>query len=78
MNHSTANKSPEIEALKKTIMDLEKEKNEYLERIKNASIILFDWDGYYDPNAKKGSASDLAGLIEEAYVALQGESWRQA
>lgn len=46
------------------------------ERIKNASILMADWDGYYDPSSKRGNAHQLAMLMEEAYTALQGKSWR--
>ena len=50
---------------------------ELLERIQNASMILADWDGYYDPKTGKGSTKGLAEVIELAYIALQGESWRK-
>jgi hypothetical protein len=46
------------------------------ERIANASMILADWDGEYDPETGKGSVKGLAEVIELAYTALQGESWR--
>jgi hypothetical protein len=46
------------------------------ERILNASFILADWDGYYDPNTKTGNTEKLAELVEEAFRALQGRSWR--
>jgi hypothetical protein len=53
----------------KRIKDLE-------ERIKNASILLVDWDGYYNPEKQTGNTVELAKLIEEAYTILQGKSWR--
>lgn len=46
------------------------------ERILNASFMLADWDGYYNPETKKGSVEGLAELVEDAYRALQGRSWR--
>jgi hypothetical protein len=44
--------------------------------IGNASMLLADWDGYYNPQTKRGNAEELAKLIEEAYTVLQGRSWR--
>lgn len=52
------------------------ERDDLLNRVKDASILLYDWDGYYDPETGKGNAKMLAELIEEAYTILQGESWR--
>ena len=46
------------------------------ERIGNASILIADWDGYYDADNQTGNAIELAKLIEEAFVILQGKSWR--
>jgi len=46
-------------------------------RIKDASLLMFDWDGYYNPETKKGNVEELAKLIEEAFRILQnGKSWR--
>jgi len=45
-------------------------------RIKDASLLMADWDGYYNPETKKGNVEELAKLIEEAYATLQGRSWR--
>jgi hypothetical protein len=59
----------EIRTLRAMIKDLEK-------RITDASFILMDWDGYYNPQTKQGNTVELANLIEEAYAALQGKSWR--
>jgi len=56
---------------------LRKERDDLLERIKGASIVLFDWDGYYDPKTSKGNAPMLAEIVEEAYALLQGASWRK-
>lgn len=61
----------EIDRLEDRVHDLEK-------RIGDASILLADWDGYYDPEKKSGNAKELASLIEDAYKILQGKSWRDA
>jgi len=53
-------------------------KNSYAElerRIGNAAILLFDYDGYYNPKTKNGSAEDLAILIDDAFHALAGFHW---
>jgi len=47
-------------------------------RIKDASILMVDWDGYYNPETKQGNAVELAKLIEETFTKLQGRSWRDA
>jgi hypothetical protein len=59
------------------IEDLEIKLEILEERIYNASILLADWDGYYNPKNKKGNAEELARLIEEAYIILQGKSWKE-
>lgn len=58
------------------ISGLISERDDLLNRVKDASILLYDWDGYYDPETGKGNAKMLAELIEQAYTILQGESWR--
>lgn len=46
-------------------------------RIKDASLLMVDWDGYYNPETKKGNVEELAKLIEDAFRILQnGKSWR--
>lgn len=60
----------EIERLRAKVADLET-------RIGDASMMLADWDGYYDPTAKTGNAEELASLIEDSYKILQGKSWRK-
>jgi hypothetical protein len=59
----------EVEWLRNRVRDLER-------RILDASLMLADWDGYYNPDTKKGNVEELASLIEDAYTALQGRSWR--
>jgi hypothetical protein len=58
------------------IEDLEIKLEILEERIYNASMLLADWDGYYNPKTKQGNTEELAKLIEEAYTVLQGRSWR--
>lgn len=67
---SLINGSKEIKDLRERVKDLEN-------RIMNASMMLADWDGYYNPETKKGSVEGLAELVEDAYKALQGRSWRE-
>jgi hypothetical protein len=55
-------------ALKIEVKDLET-------RIGNASVILFDWDGFFNEEKLTGNAPELALLIEDAYTNLQGRSW---
>lgn len=46
-------------------------------RIKDASLLMVDWDGYYNPETKKGNVEELAKLIEDTFRILQnGKSWR--
>jgi len=59
----------EIRTLREKVKELEN-------RIKDASLLMADWDGYYNPETKKGNVEELAKLIEEAYATLQGRSWR--
>jgi hypothetical protein len=60
----------EIERLRERVRDLE-------QRIGNASILMADWDGYYNPETKKGNAVELANLIYESYTILQGRGWNE-
>jgi len=65
------------------ILDLKRQLSAAKSRIKkleaaigDASITLYDWDGYFHEETMKGNAAKLAALIEDAYVILQGRSWR--
>lgn len=68
-NNMPVEEATEIVRLRERVADLEN-------RIKTASILMVDWDGYYDPETKKGNAVQLAILIEDSFRALQGKSWR--
>lgn len=61
--------SDEIARLHERVRDLEK-------RHLDASFLLADWDGYYNPDTKRGNVEELASLIEDAYRILQNKSWR--
>ncbi len=56
--------------------EVQNELNALTKRIGDASILLCDWDGYYNPETGKGNVEELANLIEEGYTTLQGRSWR--
>lgn len=56
---------------------LRAETSDLRKRIGDASIIMYDWDGYYNPNKQTGNIVELAKLIEEAYRILQGRSWNE-
>ena len=62
------NLQEKVQQLETTIKDLEK-------RIGNASILLADYDGYYDPQTKTGNARELASLIDDAFIILQNKHW---
>jgi hypothetical protein len=61
----------ENESLREKVRQLEN-------RIMDASFLLCDWDGYYDPEKQTGNVRELASLVEEAFTKLQGRSWRDA
>ena len=62
------NLQEKVQQLETTIKDLEN-------RIGNASILLADYDGYYDPQTKTGNARELASLIDDAFIILQNSHW---
>jgi hypothetical protein len=59
----------EEQKLRERVRDLEL-------RIGDASMLLADWDGYYNPETRTGNTVELARLVEDAYKILQGKSWR--
>ena len=65
-----------IYELEKKVRDLENYIRLLENSIGDASFLLMDWDGYYDPQTGKGNTKELASLVEDAYRALQGRSWR--
>ena len=66
----------EILRLREERDEVQRELNAMTKRIGDASILLVDWDGYYNPETEKGNVKELAKLIEEGYTILQGRSWR--
>jgi hypothetical protein len=61
--------------LLETIQHLENKVKDYEQRIADASITLYDYDGYYDPVTKQGNADKLAMVIDDVYTILQGRHW---
>jgi hypothetical protein len=57
------------------IIELEKQIKNLEERIGSACILLWDYDGYYNPHKKTGDPVALASLIDEVFVILQGKHW---
>ena len=62
------NLQEKVQQLEQIIKDLET-------RIGDASILLADYDGYYDPLTKTGNVRELASLIDDAYIILQSKHW---
>lgn len=62
----------ELDVLQKALQEI----TDMRQRIGDASILLADWDGYYDPIKQKGNSKELASVIEDAFTILQGRSWR--
>lgn len=47
-----------------------------MERAASAAVLLWDYDGYYDPVTKKGDIVGLAELIDDVFMILNGgEHW---
>lgn len=61
--------------LQEKVQELEKRIKELETRIGDASILLADYDGYYNPLTKTGDARELAGVIDDAYIILQTDHW---
>lgn len=79
MNHLESHNTllyEEILRLRAERDEVRNELNVLTKRIGDASILLCDWDGYYNPETGKGNVEELAKLIEEGYTTLQGRSWR--
>jgi hypothetical protein len=45
---------------------LRAENAELRETVFRAWAVLVDWDGYWDPQTRKGDAAGLAGIVSEA------------
>lgn len=51
---------------------------ELKERIFLASALLWDYDGFYNPDTKQGNIEGLAETMKEAYMILQGQMWESS
>lgn len=60
----------------KNLIELQKKIKNLEKKIGDACILLWDYDGYYNPNTKTGDAVALATLIDEAFTILQGKHWK--
>jgi hypothetical protein len=49
---------------------LRAENAELRETVFRAWAVLVDWDGYWDPQTRKGDAAGLAGIVSEALEIL--------
>jgi hypothetical protein len=54
------------------------EYEELKERIFLASALLWDYDGFYNPDTKQGNIEGLAETVKEAYMILQGQMWESS
>jgi hypothetical protein len=59
------------------IVRLKQELKDRETRIANASILMYDWDGYYNDSLKKGDPHELARLVYDSYTCLQGKGWKE-
>lgn len=64
-----------IRSLNNQLVDALRERDEARRKISDASAIMCDWDGFFDPNTQEGNIVELAILIEESYRILNGRSW---
>ncbi len=67
-----------VDDYREQVKELEAKIKNLENRIGDASILMADWDGYYDPKSECGNAKELAMLIEDAFKILQGKSWRSS
>lgn len=65
----------ELENIFKHIQFLISNHRDYRARMENASFLIYDWDGYYDPEAQTGNAKELALLLYDTYKIIQGKGW---
>lgn len=77
-DENTEYKSQYINDLRNQVKDLHDEILFLEKRIGDASMLIADWDGYYNPDTKSGNTERLAMLIEDCFKILQGKSWRDS
>ena len=62
-----------IRNLNNRLVDALRERDEARRKISDASAIMCDWDGFFDPKTQSGNTVELAKLIEEAYRILNSK-----
>ena len=62
-----------IRNLNNRLVDTLRERDEARRKISDASAIMCDWDGFFDPKTQSGNTVELAKLIEEAYRILNSK-----
>jgi hypothetical protein len=53
----------------------EDECEELKDRIFLASALMWDYDGWYNPETRQGNIEGLADTLRDAYMILQGQMW---
>ncbi len=75
-NQVLAMRSRELEAriseLETELETVRKEGKTLGRRVSSAYIVLYDYDGYYNPETKRGNLEGLASVVSEALRILSG------
>lgn len=61
-----------IRELEKRVQELEAERKTLGRRVASAHIVLYDYDGFYNPETKQGNIEQLASLVDDAMKILSG------
>ena len=69
--------TPETEELRERLTALQREHEALTEAVWNACALLWDYDGYYNTETRKGDPHGLASIIDEAYRLLNGKHWTE-
>jgi hypothetical protein len=69
--------NPETEDLRERLTALQREHEDLKETVWNACALLWDYDGYYNTETRKGDPHGLASIIDEAYRLLNGKHWTE-
>lgn len=62
----------EVDGLRERLSLVEGEKRILAQRVSSAYIVLYDYDGYYNPKTKKGNVEGLASVVDIALGILSG------
>ena len=54
------------------LKEVEAERKKLGRRVASAHIVLYDYDGFYNPDTKQGNIEQLASLIDDAISILSG------